>query len=96
VHLRKFVQLSASLLRKDVQTLYVVQMRKQVRPHEADPDELIPTSEVAALARVDIATVNRWVKAGRLHAAVKSPGLRGANLYRRGDVAAFLAERASA
>jgi predicted site-specific integrase-resolvase len=60
-----------------------------------EPDELIPTSEVARLARADTATVNRWVKAGKLRVAAKSPGLRGANLYRWADVEKFLCERAA-
>jgi predicted site-specific integrase-resolvase len=67
-------------------------MRKLQRP----ADELIGTSEVAKLAKVDVATVNRWVKAGRLQATAKAPGVTGANLFRRGDVETFLAERASA
>lgn len=48
--------------------------------------DLIPTSEVAALANVDVATVNRWARAGRLRVAVKGPGRTGPNLYSRADV----------
>lgn len=57
--------------------------------------DLVPTAEVARIAKVDVTTVNRWAKSGRLPVAIKAPGRTGANLYRRADVEALL-EPASA
>lgn len=54
--------------------------------------ELVPSATVAELARVDRATVTRWAQTGRLPVAIKAPGLRGANLFRREDVEALLRE----
>jgi predicted site-specific integrase-resolvase len=65
---------------------------------KAKPDavaDLLPTAEVARLAKANTATVNRWAKSGRLPVAVKIPGKTGANLYRREDVSALLAELAA-
>jgi len=64
--------------------------RKQMLSHE-----LMPTVEVAAFHQVSVATVNRWAKGGRLPVAVKVPGKRGANLFRRSDVEALLAKGAA-
>lgn len=59
--------------------------------------ELVPTSQVAEEAKVDVATVNRWARSGRIRVAVKGPGATGANLYFRSDVDALLSdEKASA
>lgn len=60
------------------------------------PDQLIPTAQVAEIHDVDVATVNRWAKAGRLTPAAKAPGRKGANLFRRSDVDALLTERTAA
>lgn len=56
--------------------------------------DLIPTSEVAAMAKVNPSTVNRWVQAGRLRVVVKGPGRTGPNLFARAEVEALLAEDA--
>jgi DNA-binding transcriptional MerR regulator len=48
--------------------------------------ELIPTAEVARRLGRDVRTVHRWVDAGRLVPAVKTPGIRGALLFRPRDV----------
>ncbi|MDR3033903.1 MAG: hypothetical protein LBV78_12495 [Kitasatospora sp.] len=53
---------------------------------DGDPADLIVTAEAAAIAHVDVATINRWAKSGRLAVAAKLPGRTGANLYRRADV----------
>lgn len=58
-------------------------------------DDLLSTSQVAALNGVDVATVNRWAKSGKLKVAVKAPGAKGANLFRRSDVEALKAESAA-
>lgn len=52
-------------------------------------DAYITTRQVAAALGVNVATVNRWARTGRLPVAVKAPGRYGANLYRRADVAAL-------
>lgn len=57
--------------------------------------DLVPTSEVAAMAKVDVATVNRWARQGRLQVVVKGPGRTGPNLYARSDVEALLREQAA-
>lgn len=56
-------------------------------------DELLHTAAVARMAGVDVATVNRWARTGRLRVAIKGPGVKGANLYRRVDVFSLLADR---
>jgi predicted site-specific integrase-resolvase len=55
-----------------------------------DPDDLIPTALAAEIHGVDVATINRWARAGRLPVAIKFPGKTGGNLYRRSDVEALL------
>lgn len=54
--------------------------------------DLIPTAEVAQRLGRDVRTVHRWVEAGRLTPAVKTPGLRGALLFRPRDVDKLAAE----
>lgn len=56
-------------------------------------DDLITTAEVADLASKDRSTVTRWVQAGRLTPAKRTPG--GLMLFRRSDIDAFLAEATS-
>ena len=53
-----------------------------------EPDDLLTTAEVAALARVDISTVARWARDGQLLPAQKTPG--GHRRFRRSDVLAAL------
>lgn len=52
--------------------------------------ELVATAEIARRAGVDVATVNRWAKQGRIAVAMRGPGKRGANFYHRADAEAFL------
>ena len=49
--------------------------------------ELLTASQAAALHRVNVSTVNRWAKAGRLPVALRTPG--GINLFHPADVKAF-------
>lgn len=53
-------------------------------------DNAIFTSEVAKILRCDVRTVHRMVRKGRLIPTAKTPGLRGAYLFSRSDVAALL------
>lgn len=48
--------------------------------------DLIPTAEVAAILGKEVRTVHRMVERRELTPAVKTPGLRGAYLFRREDV----------
>ena len=48
--------------------------------------DLIPTSEAARRLGRNVSTVHRWVRAGRLQPAVKTPGIRGARLFHAADV----------
>lgn len=50
-------------------------------------DRLMTPAEVAALWRVDVKTVSRWAKAGRI-AVIRTPG--GHGRYRESDVRAAL------
>lgn len=52
--------------------------------------ELIPTSEVAAILGKSVATINRWADKGKLEPALELSGLRGARFFRRSDVEALL------
>jgi len=64
----------------------------KITPPE-DPAELISTAEAASIHGCDVATINRWARAGRLPVAIKFPGKTGGNLYRRDDVLALLPTR---
>lgn len=55
--------------------------------------DLIPTSEVAEIVGVSVATVNRWADSGRLRTAARAPGPRGARLFTRPDVTRLAKER---
>jgi excisionase family DNA binding protein len=61
-------------------------------------DDLIPTSEVCDLLKVDRATISRWVnhRDPKITPAVKLPGTNGAYLFRRSDVEALLSEHQAA
>ena len=48
--------------------------------------QLIPTAEVARRFGRDVRTIHRWVDAGRLKPAAKTPGIRGALLFNPRDV----------
>lgn len=58
-------------------------------PNLVHPDDLLSTTETAALLGVDVSTISRWVNAGKLTPARKMPGLRGVYLFRRQDVEAL-------
>ena len=49
-------------------------------------DDLIPTSEVAAICGTTVSTVNRWVAAGKLVPAIQGPGRTGVRLFRRQEI----------
>lgn len=55
--------------------------------------DLLTTAEVASLFRVTEATVNRWVRDGKI-ASIPLPGGKG-NRYRRSDVEALLSPEVS-
>lgn len=57
---------------------------------KVSPEELVPTSEVAARLGVTPKTVARWAAEGRITPAIKAPGLRGAMLFRVDDLDALL------
>lgn len=52
--------------------------------------ELIPAIEAAELLGMSVNKFNRKVRAGEITEAVKAPGLRGARLFHRADIEAFL------
>lgn len=51
------------------------------------PGRLLTSSEVAALFRVDVKTVGRWVAAGRI-GSIRTPG--GHHRFRESEVRALL------
>lgn len=51
--------------------------------------DLVSTDDAAKIAGVSVATINRWVRAGRLDVVVQANGIRGARFYRREDVEAL-------
>lgn len=57
--------------------------------------DLIGTADVSDMAGVDIATVTRWVAAGKINPVHKGKGLRGPFLFDRVTVEKFIAERGS-
>ena len=59
-------------------------------------NDLIPTTEVAELLDVSVATVNRWAAEGQLKPRHEMPGRTGARLFSRRDIERFLAKRAKA
>lgn len=60
-----------------------------------EPMALIPTSEVAALLRMHVATVVRKAQAGEIPFAMKLPGETGAYLFDRNEIERLARERAS-
>lgn len=63
--------------------------------HNADPDELMSTAQVAAMLGRSVNLVNRWVREGRLTPHTQVPGRTGARLFRRGDIEPTETEQAS-
>ena len=54
--------------------------------------DLLPTSEVARICGVSVATVNRWADAERITPVAQGPGVRGARMFDPRDVALLLAD----
>ena len=54
--------------------------------------EYMTTTAVADRLKVDVSTVARWVRNGRLAPAIKTPGIRGAYLFTSEDVDALAAD----
>ena len=55
--------------------------------------QFLTTAEIVKATGTTPATVTRWVAAGKLSPIHKGQGIRGAFLFAREDVDAFLAER---
>lgn len=55
-----------------------------------NPD-LLTTAQVAEQLGCSLATVNRYVRDGRLHVEVQFPGQKGARLYHPAEVERFAA-----
>jgi predicted site-specific integrase-resolvase len=49
----------------------------------------VNTADVVEATGKSVATITRWVAAGKLTPVHKSPGLRGAYLFRREDIEAL-------
>lgn len=58
--------------------------------------DLLTTAQAAEIFGVSVATVNRWVAAGRITPAVQFPGTTGGRLYDRADVDKLAKRRALA
>lgn len=54
---------------------------------------LLSTAQVAEILGTTVATVNRWVAAGKLPIAQQLPGRTGVRLYIPRDVEAFAKQR---
>lgn len=52
--------------------------------------ELVSTKTAAEIAGLSVATINRWVREGRLTPIAEADGIRGARFYRRSDVEALV------
>lgn len=63
------------------------------------PTELLATRQVADALGIDVSTISRWVKEGRISPAMRLPGKTGAMLFTPKDVerlrSALAAEAAS-
>jgi predicted site-specific integrase-resolvase len=57
---------------------------------------LVPTAEAAKILRVDVRTVHRLVRKGRITPLAKTPGLRGAYLFTVDEIERVAAERTAA
>lgn len=63
--------------------------------HETRPSiDLVSSAQAATIHGVDVTTINRWAKSGRLRVVVKAPGRTGANLFDRAEVEALLPQPA--
>jgi excisionase family DNA binding protein len=55
-------------------------------------DELITADEVMRILKISRATLNRWVKAGKIQALKLGEGKKGAVRFRLKDIEAFVEE----
>ena len=55
----------------------------------------VTSRDAAARLGVDVRTLHRWTKAGRIAPLLKVPGYRGAYVFDVADVEALAAERAT-
>ena len=62
---------------------------------ESQSLDLIPSREVARRLGVDVSTVAKWARDGKLRPAYEHDGLRGVRLFHIADVERFVTERAS-
>lgn len=62
----------------------------------ADPDELIISSQVGVILGKSPRTIARLAESGEIDYASKLPGPNGAYLFRRADIEKLAAERAEA
>lgn len=67
-------------------------MRNVAHMRNAD---YLTTSQVAERLGLNVATINRWVRVGRLTPAMQYPGQRGARLFHAADIDALAAEATS-
>lgn len=51
--------------------------------------DLVSTAEASEISGLSVATINRWVREGRLTPAYEGDGIRGTRLYRRSDIEAL-------
>lgn len=58
----------------------------------AQPIDLISAREVARRLGVDVSTVAKWARTGKLRPAYEGDGLRGVRLFRPEDVDAFASQ----
>lgn len=56
-------------------------------------DQLLTSTDVAAMLRCSARTVLRMAEDGRLPVVQKFPGQRGANLFHRKDIERYLRDR---
>ena len=56
-------------------------------------EQMLSSREVARQLGTTVTTVNRWVKAGKIAAALEFPGYRGQRLFAASEVARVRAER---
>lgn len=61
----------------------------------SNPPVLLTSAEVCDLLDIDRSTLSRWVALGRISAAVKLPGLRGAFMFDPEEVDRVKAEVAA-
>ena len=51
--------------------------------------DLVSTREASEITGRSVATINRWVREGRLTAAYEGEGIRGVRLYHLADIEAL-------